>query len=298
MYEYTDKNFIRFGYNKTPFVTRSSEDDNFFVHYGSIRREIKSFKEEMLITAKLIKEKSGGKPLWVLCSGGMDSEVVLRSFIESHIIVNVAIARFENDLNEHDIRYAIDFCKSNNIHFELFDINVESFWEKELEDYAVPISCISPQFPIVLWLMDQVDGIPIIGSGDSFLARYVNSNTFYFYEREKFFSYYFHLMRRKRFGVPAFLQYTPELLLSFLFDPELKKFIQIAKTKKILSISKWKYQVYKQHFNLKNRPIFTGFEQLEYLNSYYYERLKVKCQGGNENIIISYRQFINILGGG
>ena len=296
MYQYTDKNFIQFGYNSKHFVYRSSPSDKFFVQYGKVRRKVKSFKEELIITAQLIKEQSKALPLWILFSGGLDSEIALRSFIEAGIPVNVAIARFKKGLNEHDIRYAVDFCDSNKISFKFFDIDVESFWKNQLEDYALPISCISPQFPVIMWLIDQIDGLPIISSGDSFLSRLPNTNDFYFYEREKYFSYYFHLMRRERPGVPAFLQYSPELLLSFLIDPELERHIQyLSKEKKLCSITKWKYQIYKQHFQLKNRPIFTGFEALGYSEAYYRNLLEIKCKGSDQDIVMPYEIFIKKL---
>jgi len=296
VYQYTDENFIQFGYNSEPFVYRTSSSDKFFVKYGKARRKVKSFKEELITTARLIKEKSEGLPLWVLYSGGLDSEVVLRSFSEAGVSVNAAIAWFKKGLNEHDIRYAVDFCESSQIPFKFFDIDVESFWKKQLKDYALPISCISPQFPVILWLIDQIDGFPILGSGDSFLSRIPNTNNFYFYEREKYFSYYFHLMRKNRPGVPAFVQYTPELMLSFLIDPELVRHVKyLSKEKKLCSISRWKYQVYKQHFSLKNRPDFTGFELLDYSEAYYRNLLKTKCKGGDQDIVIPYESLVKTL---
>lgn len=296
MFEYTKDNFIQFGYNSRPFQFRKETTDQFFVRYGRAQRPPMDFKSELMHTAKLIQNLAQNKPIVVLFSGGLDSELVLRSFLEADVPVKAATMRFSKDLNLHDIQYAIDFCHSNKITHDVYELDIEHFLKNDLSSYAAPVMCPSPQFPAILWLLDQIEGFPVIASGDTFLKRAESTNDFTFYEREKYFSYYYHLIRSERPGVPAFLQYTPELLLSFLLDPTLKEYVSHrAKKEKLLSISKYKYDIYSSHFDLKHREVVNGFEKIQDLDRHYRSELKSKFPSSDTSISIPYKHFIDML---
>jgi hypothetical protein len=151
-----------------------------------------------------------------------------------------------------------------------------------------------------MWLIDQVDGLPIIGSGDCYVTRIEDTNDFYFYEKEKYFSYYFYLIKHMRPGIPAFLQYTPELMLSFFQSPALREYVTWrAQREKLLSISKFKHQIYASHFpDIKDRPLYNGFENLPEIDSKYRDLLTTRFPNSDNVVKFPYNSIVHDLTGG
>ena len=90
----THRNHFKFGYNQHWFADRRTPDDNWCVAYGRCQRSIKDWRSECIATARLIRDDND-HDLWVLFSGGIDSEVVLQSFLFAGIRVRAAITCFK-----------------------------------------------------------------------------------------------------------------------------------------------------------------------------------------------------------
>jgi hypothetical protein len=78
--------------------------------------------------------------------------------------------------------------------------------------------------------------------------------------------YRFYLLR-DRAGVPAFHQYTPEQVLSYLRDPFV---VEMMATTAELSNDHWKLEHYRRYFDLAERPKYTGYEKI--MNEIHYYR--------------------------
>ncbi len=276
MFQYTHRNHFKFGYNGDWFANRSRPAEEFTVAYGECTRRPGDFRSECIRAARLVRD-STELPLNVLFSGGADSEVVVRSFAAAGIATKISILRFRDGLNQHDIRYAIDFCEQAGLAFEFVDLDLLKFWENELFDYAEKSSCVSPQHCATMWLCDQVDGLPIIGAGECYLTidyvddyfegRFVPGKSPYrvgswdLCEREKDASWYRFLINTGRPGLGGFFQYTPELMYSFLADDWTRKLVRCEVEGEVEN-SNTKLAVYKRYFDLRDRPKYTGFEQV------------------------------------
>lgn len=266
------QNHFKFGYDKQPFSFRISAQQKWFVEYGKCQTEPLTFYDECLRTARIIKENTTEK-IWILFSGGVDSEVALRSFVMQKIPIKVAILRFKNDLNIHDIAHAVVVCEQLGIEYTFFDLDITSFWEKEGLKYASATQCISPFLLSTMWLVDQIDGFPILGSGECLLVKrvpstyipgvspYLNSE-WDLWEKEKIAAWYRHFIVTDREGCPGFFQYTPEIICSYIQDSYVQKLInnQIAGK---LSTESSKLKIYQQHFQIFDRKKYTGFEKVE-----------------------------------
>jgi hypothetical protein len=261
--ELTDRNHIQF----------VSSTETWSARYGRCRRPVQSFRQECLMTARLIASKTH-QPIWVLFSGGLDSEVVAQSFELAAVPFHIAIMRFSQDLNQHDIEWAVKACQKNKWPFTFFDLDIHQFWEKNLLQYSIPSKCISPQLAATMWLMDQVEGYPVLGSGECLLTR-PDSHCYDWslVEKEKVASWYRFLEYRKKNGCAGFFQYTPEIMLSALDDPFLKNWTRDPSHRQ-LSNAAIKYDLYSQHFELEKREKYTGFEKLAQSDSYYRAILK------------------------
>ncbi len=262
---------MRFGYNGAAFNFRQTPQDEWGVSYGPCSRPTLRFNEECFKTAQLIRDKNPGE-IVLLLSGGVDSEVMLRSFVEQRIQFKVAIMEFKDGLNAHDVGYARKICETHGLRPHIFSLDLLRFWENDLFAYADPVYCCSPQLLPHMWLIDQIDGYPVMGSGECLLVKrrpadYIPGKSPYtwdewdLFEKEKIASWYRHLMIRNRPGCMGFYQYNPEIILSYLLDPFVKKLTNCELSGKLTTESS-KFKIYSQYFNLKERLKYHGFENV------------------------------------
>lgn len=284
-------NHFKFGYDRHWFTERKNILQNWSVEYGRATRPTFNFKNECIENARAIQEQSKQK-MTVLFSGGVDSEVTLQSFLLAQIPITASILRFKNDLNIHDISYAIIACEKLGVKYNIIDLDILRFWENQLLEYAEPSYCISPQLLSTMWLADQVDEYPVFGGGECFLVKeqdpnytpgvspYVHSE-WYLWEREKIAAWYRHFIIKDRPACPGFFQFTPEIILAYLLDPEVERLTRSEICGKLTTESS-KLSIYQQHFNLVDRPKYSGFEKVQEYDSIYRKILINKNPGTNE----------------
>ena len=107
--------------------------ERFQINFSPIRRPLLPWKDEVNNTARLIAA-STTKPLYVFMSGGIDSEVVARAFLENNIPFTAITAKHTNGTNMHDTRFADDFCKKYNIKQEIVEVDMSNF-DTIIENY-------------------------------------------------------------------------------------------------------------------------------------------------------------------
>ncbi len=284
-------NHFKFGYDGRWFGARTSSEQKWVVQYGRCERHVGTFREECLQNAKQIYKDAQNK-LVLLFSGGVDSEVALRSFVNSNIPISAAILRFKNDLNIHDISYAIIMCERLGVPYRFYDLDILDFWNTRLLEYADPTYCVSPQLLSTMWLADQVEGYPVLGSGECLLVKEIPDDyipgtspylpsEWHLYEKEKIAAWYRHFIHKKRSACPGFFQYTPEVMLAYLQDPFVEKLVNNQFVGK-LSTASSKLEIYQNHFDLIDRPKFSGFEKIEQHDPTFRRLLTAKFPGANQ----------------
>ena len=300
----TLNNHFQFGYNGQPFNFRERTEDRFWVKYGRCERQPLSFHQECLEAARRIAENTK-EPIWVLFSGGVDSEVTLQSFVQAKIPVQVAILRFKNDLNIHDISYAVIACHQLNVPYRIFDLDLLSFWQNEAFTYAKRVGCSRPRLLSTMWLMDQIEGYPVIGGGECHLIKelpsdYVSGGSPYpttdwhMSEKEYVASWYRHLILTQRDGCAGFFQYTPEIILSYLLEDDIVDLTSNRKEGK-LSTKSSKLPIYQKYFSVQSRPKFTGFERAAEPEKVIRQRLLEICPEGEGVVKTPYKDLVNLL---
>jgi hypothetical protein len=268
-------NHFRFGYDGQWFTARRDRAQSWTVAYGRATRAVGDWRSECVATARMLRETTG-QDLWVLFSGGIDSEVVLQSFLFAGIPVQAAITRFGNDLNRHDIVHAIAFCEAHQLRYRLVDLDIERFFDSGLAyDYAARSRCVQPQLLHTMWTMDQLEGYPILGSGECYLERRAaapgeadataSGGIWEMHEKERIAAWYRHLIARGCAGCAGFFQFNPENMLAFLRDGAVAalcddRFPGLDATTRI------KAAIYRRHFLLAPRPKYSGFENVMHLD--------------------------------
>ncbi len=309
MFEYTKNNRFKFGYDyKNWYTNRISSKQKFVTEYGNAETDLTSWRHANVMAAKEIHRAAKDQKIWVLYSGGIDSEVCLKSFLEAKVPIEIAIMKYENDFNLHDINYALNFCKKQNLPYKLFNLNISQFWgSKEMYEIVDLCHCVSPQLAACLWLGEQVDGIPVIAQGDPYLKKIVSKDyvpglspylptPWHYVESDRLCSLFRYFMFRKRPAVPAFFQYIPEQMLSFIKYNKLLQELINNRIEGKLGTRTSKFQMYLEEYpELEVRPKLHGFEQFEDLHSKYRHELAQKFPLADEDFTIPVESMISLL---
>jgi hypothetical protein len=87
-----------------------------------------------------------GKKIALCLSGGVDSQIMIDCFLRADVVFDTIIMRFHDGLNDHDINTAFEFCEKRGITPVIVDVDIISFFNRELLDFASVYDVSSPQF--------------------------------------------------------------------------------------------------------------------------------------------------------
>jgi len=283
------------GYNGTPFSFPTTLEDEWFIRWNSATRVPKSFREECVIAAKLIG-KAAEQPIKILMSGGKDSEASARSFLEAGVPFEGAIVRHEGDSNIYDISWAVIFCETHNVPYNIHDISINDYYKNDVLHGHYSKWDRTSEYSNWMWIIDQVGGL-CIGSNGCIYDHVYKSNPHVQFEyfsannNDTFGDYVFapHLVETKgdtnikskwfygvteqlgycwdnwcqalnKEGLSSFLSYTPEQLLSQFLHP-LSKQIFNNSFPGIYNTGQMKNQFFQSHWpDMLSRPKYTGNE--------------------------------------
>lgn len=102
----------------------------------------------------------------LLYSGGMDSEVVMRTYKKLGHPIRVSIFRYEKNYNIYDVSFAVVTCEQLGIPYKIIDFNLERFYYKEAETVSEQAQCDRPRALPQMKFMEYVDGLPVYASSD------------------------------------------------------------------------------------------------------------------------------------
>jgi len=271
----------------------TNKSGGYTVRMGRCSRTPLSFKKEAIKTARLIREHAGDRDIWLSYSGGIDSEFMVRTFIEAGVDFKIATAVLSNDKNSYDLSHSRQFCQKLNLNLHEVKIDLADFFETELEGYAVNTQCVSPQFPVHMKLWDQLDGFVVAGHGDPIFKRI--DNVWYLQIQEKEDSVFRYAHWRNRDMAPGFFAYTPELLLSFILEKEISNMLITGNAAKLNDVIQVKHSVYSKCYAMEERNKQTGFEQVADLDSQHRQRLGRLCAGHDRKHLETVDHFIQQL---
>ena len=287
-----DENFF-YGYGNDVYNLRSLPRSDFKCYYKKADRIPTSFKEECIRVCKKISDYaiSQNKIPVVLLSGGLDSEVVVRSFHESEREFQIITNRFSNGLNDHEIKYVNQLCDDLNLKITYNDINIEQWLiSKEAMELADVSKCIYSEMLPTMKLMHEVyfnmSGIPVLGNGDLYISKEVSEDWRLGDRKEKYkwmYIEYEYIVAWLRYAVRTgikgginFFQHTPEIVLSMALDPLIQNLILNSPTGK-QSTRSTKYLVYKKHWpDAKMRHKYHGGEKISNLTDFINKDILIK----------------------
>lgn len=267
MFEFTKNNHFKFGYQKSNqqpdwFCNRTSPTDIFVCEYGRAESKL-DFRSANVYAAQYIS-KIATDDISIMMSGGSDSEITAWAFLDAGVPFRAAVLRFDGGSNQHDINYAIEFCKRHNIHIDFYHLDVQKHllegndFENTVRRYQT--TC---ERATTLWLAEKIPNFAILGQGEPVVTK--SFNKWWFQEKERVCSWNKFWIFNNIPGIPGFHQFSPEQILSCITDEMVLELVD-GKTAH-WSNEQIKHLFYQKHYpEFKIRTKFTGFEKLSNIN--------------------------------
>lgn len=103
----------------------------------------------------------------VLYSGGLDSELIMKSLLKHRVNITAITLIIKVDdliVNTHDLYYAEKFCRENNVEQTFYTLNANDFYYSgEYESYLIPYSIVQPHVASHFWLIEKCSEYALIG---------------------------------------------------------------------------------------------------------------------------------------
>jgi hypothetical protein len=221
MFNFTYENHLKYFIDSRKYGYRQNGIEKYEVEIGSVdfdHYKKNNYKSELARIADLIS-KDFGRDFVLFLSGGTDSEIVLRSFLDIGIKPRCCTIKFEEDYNHQDVLESIEVAKELDVPLEILDFNIKNFYYSgEAESFAKEIQCTQLTYLMIYYHVYKLSAPAVMG-GELLLTRSINKDSNYWYytfrENEDASAMRF----SNRFKIPLvneYFSYTPEIMLYFL----------------------------------------------------------------------------------
>jgi len=244
---------------KNNFFRPSGIGKNFTIEIDPITRSPLSYREEVIRNAKEIWNNKEGT-LYCMYSGGIDSEIILE--IYKHLDLPIIPVIMDFKYNKMDINHAFAWCNKNSVKPVVVNIDIINFINsKVFLDLAIEVGASEFAYLHGIYTAMSLSGTVLWGLNDIPLI---------YSPKEQKWNYKFrhspsivHRAYEKKLihGTHALLGWTPETMLSYLLDEDVKKLID-GKYPNYLTSKRIKRNIYNNIHPIENRPKYTGFEYL------------------------------------
>ncbi len=232
-----------------------------------VSRTPNNWKTELELAAK--EYLKFNKPLYLAMSGGIDSEVAAISFLTAGVPFTPLIIKYEIDgevYNDHDIKYAIKFCKKHKLTPLIHSTNPEELVRmakrKTYSKYKQIAGIFMYAQIYMINLVESMGGM-FVGGGGEQDWRY--SSELELCLRSSYLTGCHYIYDNNLQHWPFFHQTTPELIRSYINIPLVKKAFQNPKDFRIRNrAGEVKIEAYHKVFpELERRKKYHGYEQFD-----------------------------------
>lgn len=272
--------------NYSYFYDPNSSSNNLSVKFRHVTREVADLKTECINTAKYIQEQANGKPIYIAFSGGLDSEIVCRSFIEAGVPFTAFTLKYAKGLNVHDTWYAEKFCDAFKIPLHIEELDVYKFFNDGIEKYIEQGYYANKIFRyFLIYILEKINdmgGVCVGGGGETHYVFHENQLCTPFkadtlIPLQWIENHGLHFME--------FFRTTPEISAAYHQD-ELIKFLSKDPTyflnPDVRLFQPEKVMLYHRLFpNMKRRQKFIGMEQILELKAEVEARLDARFKDKN-----------------
>ena len=221
MFNFTYKNHLKYNIGGREYGYRQNGTEKYSVKIGSVdfdHYRKNNYKKEIARIADLVL-KDLGKDFVLFLSGGTDSEIVLRSFLDIGFKPKCCTIKFKDDYNCQDVLESIEVAKELDVSLDIIDFDVKDFYYSgQAEEFAREIQCTQITYLMIYYHVYKL-GLPSVMGGELLLTRNISSSSNYWYytfrENEDASAMRF----SNRYKIPLvneYFSYTPEIMLYFL----------------------------------------------------------------------------------
>jgi len=275
---FTYKNHLTYHIGDCLYGYRNNSYEQFTVNVGVVDQDnynSSSYQQELKRTANLIY-KDYGKDFALFLSGGTDSEIVARNFLDIGIKPPCYTIKFKDDYNADDVNEAIDLAKELDLPLHIIDFDVKEFmYSGEASEFGKQLQCTQITYLMVYHCIKKIE-LPAIMGGEAMLKKNIGTDpsTWYYCFRENEDA---SAMRFSNlYNIPLvneYFSYTPELLLYFLEDPDIISLVSNRYNYKLSSVSSKNNILKKLLPEIRLRKKTHGFEKLLGFNFESYRQL-------------------------
>lgn len=231
--------------------------------------QTKSYYDELYNNAKLMRDYYS-EPFDVLLSGGIDSEIVVRTFKDCKIKHNTFVFRYEDNINHRDVQSAIKIAAELNLPIKIIDINLEHFFETEAIDYFKKSGAIKVGRLPHLKFFEYLDNIPVMGDGEPYWKKHFNNSSteWLFLMSESAHNSQIYLTNNNRKAICDWYEFSPSVIKSFNNLPIIKNLI---KDQIFGKLSNWsiRTEIHKKLWpSIVDKKKLTGYEKFENPGTY------------------------------
>lgn len=244
------------------YIRASGNGENFNIEIDIIPNTDTNYYKESILAAQMVEANKTGQ-LYLMYSGGVDSEHALSVFLDQGIDIIPVVVKLNPSYNTHDIKYALKYCQSKNIEPVIIDIDYDSFVKSgTMFDIAIEMKSSLPHYTSTAHAISKLNGTVICGDGEPHLVKDKNNWNICIYEFEYSLTNFY--LKNNINGVVHFNRYTPQMFRNFLTDVRMKELANNKHEGKLGSHSS-KWIIYNRHsgFDLEQRPKYHGFEIIE-----------------------------------
>lgn len=276
---FTQNNHLYYTIGDRKFGYRETSYEKYNVFCGQADPTVykeSSWENELIKTADLVLSEYG-KDLVVFISGGTDSEIVLRNFLEIGHVPRCVIIKFKDDYNLSDVEEAKELVKELGVKLEVIEFDIKDFYRSgEAAEFSQEIGCTQITYLNVYYHIKKL-GFPAVMGGEQLLKRHVQPNG----------SFWYHCFRENedasamrfsnKFQIPLvneWFSYTPEMMLYYLEDYEVQELINNRFNYKLTSVSSKNKILRRLYPSIRSKIKTHGFERLLGFNLETYNNLK------------------------
>lgn len=215
----SENNWYYWSYGTLPAFSRQPDLLPFNTTFSPYIGPVASFKDELCKAASSTIDHATDK-ITVLFSGGADSEIMLRAFLDVGYTPKIVIARYENDYNLYDVSYAVTICSMLNVPYTILDFNLQKFYEHDAERVSEIAQIDRPRALPYCKLLEVVEGFPVMGASDLSPIRlsedYSTTSQWNMrcWEHDIGWSKFLRTINRP--GIAEWFKWTPGLVLSYM----------------------------------------------------------------------------------
>ncbi len=276
---YTRDNHLYYTIGDRKFGHRLTPYEQYKVYVGAVDPVVyknSSWRNELIKTADTVYREYGDD-LVLFLSGGTDSEIVLRNFLEIGVKPRCVIIKFANDYNLPDVLEGIEIAKKLDVELEVIDFDVKDFYKSgQALEFSKQIDCTQITYLMVYYHIMKLNAPAVMG-GEMLLSRQVKPSGIFWYHSFRENEDASAMRFSEKFKIPIvneWFSYTPEMMLYYLEHPDIQTLITDRFNYKLTSVSSKNAILKKMYPEITLRKKTTGFERLMGFNGDTFRELR------------------------